>query len=289
MKAKTSLITVAILLGLTSLACGITLTMPEDAIEIGETRTQDIFIPVPGENLSTDVLVEFGAGKLILQPGASDGLVMGTATFNVDGLEPQVTSSGSEVSIKQDTYEFKLGGLPNLKDVENTWELFFSNAPVSLDIRAGAFEGQLELGGMAIEDLKIFSGASNVALSFSAPNLANMNQMQYTTGASKADLTGLSNANFSLMKFEGGVGDYTLDFSGTLMRDASVQINAALSNLKIIIPPGIPTTLQIEGSLTNVDARGQWAGGASTYSLAGNGPTLTINITLGAGNLELSN
>jgi len=289
MKAKTSLIAIAILLGITSLACGITLTMPEDAIDVGELRTEDVFVSAPAQGETTSVLVEFGAGELILQPGAADGLIVGTATYNVDGLEPVVDTSSGQVSIKQEPYEFKLGGLPNVKDVENKWELSISNAPVELEIRAGAFDGQFELGSLAIENLEVFTGASSVEMSFSTPNLANMSQFHYTTGASKVDLIGLSNANFSLMKFEGGAGEYTFDFSGTLQRDATVEIDAALSNLKVIIPEGIPTTLKIEGSLSNVNARGQWAGGASTYSLAGNGPTLTIEIKLGAGNLELSN
>jgi hypothetical protein len=289
MKAKTILITIVVILGLTSLACGITLTMPEDAIEIGDISTENIFVSAPDQGQTTSVLIEFGAGKLILQPGAEDGLVVGTATYNVEGLEPKVTSGGGEVSIKQDTYEFKLGGLPNVQDVENTWELFISDAPIDLEIRAGAFEGELELGSMAIEALRVFSGASSVDINFSTPNLTTMNQLHYTTGASKAELFGLANANFSLMKFEVGAGDYTLDFSGSLLRDATVEIDGALSNVKIIVPEGIPTTLKIDGSLTNVNARGQWAGGASTYSLAGNGPTLTFQVKLGAGNLELSN
>ena len=114
-----------------------------------------------------------------------------------------------------------------------------------------------------------------------------MGQFRFRTGASSAELSGLSNANFSLMKFEGGAGSYTLDFSGTLSRDATVEIDAALSSVKLIIPENIPTTLDLEGSLTNVSTRGTWAGGGSTYSLAGQGPTLTFVIKLGAGNLEL--
>jgi hypothetical protein len=289
MNAKTTLITIIVLLGLISLACGITLTMPEDAIQIGELRTDNIFVPSPAGAQTTSVLLEFGAGKLIVQPGAVDGLVSGTASYNVEGLQPVVSSGGSEVSIKQDPYEFKLGGLPNVKDVENTWELFVGEDPIDLEIRAGAFDGKLELGSMALENLKVFSGASNVVLGFSTPNLAGMSQLEYTTGASNAELSGLANANFSLMKFQGGVGNYSLDFSGYLQRDATVEIEAALSSLKIIIPEGIPTTLQLEGNLTNVNVHGQWAGGASTYSLAGNGPTLTIQVKLGAGSLDLYN
>ncbi|MCB2178658.1 hypothetical protein KQH61_04505 [bacterium] len=290
MNVKTSLITVLVVLAITSLACGITLTLPDDAIEIGDLRTDAIYVKQTSTSGAVDINLEFGAGKLILKPGNDpEVLIDGSATYNVDGLDPQTTIGGDEVTIKQDPYEFKLGGLPNVNEVENTWELGFGTQPINLDIRAGAFDGEFDLGGMSLEKLNIFSGASSMEAHFTTPNLTTMSEFKVTTGASSVKLYELANANFSLMKFEGGAGNYTLDFSGTLQRDATVEIDAALSNVKIIVPEGIPTTLRLESELTNVNAHGTWAGGASNYSLAGNGPTLTIIVKLGAGNLDLSN
>ncbi len=287
MTTKKRLIAFAAVLAVVSLACGINLTLPDDAIEIGETRTDQILVSAPPGGETASVRIEFGAGDLIIGPGATEGLITGTATYNVDGLKPTITASGGDVSITQESPEFKLGGLPNVNQVENSWELYFSNNPVDLEVRAGAFDGQFEFGAMAIQELDITSGASKTALSFAAPNLTNMGQFRFRTGASSADLTGLSNANFSLMKFEGGVGSYTLDFSGALSRDATVEIDAALSSVTLIVPENIPTTLNLESNLTNVSTKGTWAGGGNTFSLAGQGPTLTFIIKLGAGNLEL--
>jgi hypothetical protein len=288
MKITKTLLLTLIALTFASLACGITLTMPDDAIDIGEMRTEDIFISAPSSGSTASVLLEFGAGTLNIQPGSADGLIVGTATYNVDGLNPVVTASGGDVSIKQDPYEFKLGGLPNVNEVENTWDLYFSAHPIDLEVRAGAYTGEFELGGMAVQELKITSGAAKTELNFSTPNLTTMGQFHFRTGASSANLNNLANANFSLMKFEGGAGSYTLDFSGLLTRDATIEIDAALSNLNLIVPENIPTSLQVEGSLTNVNAHGGWAGGGNNFSLSGEGPTLTFLIKLGAGNLDLS-
>jgi len=289
MNKRMKITTALVVLALATLACGITLTLPDDAIEIGELRTVPLQATTADQNATAEVSLQFGAGKLMVHPGATEGLMSGTAVYNVESLAPEISISGNDVSIKQDPYEFKVGGLPNINDVKNEWDLYFTNQPMDLSIRAGAFEGELELGGLSVEKLDVFSGASTVNLAFTTPNLTSMSELHYTTGASKATLTGLGNANFSLMHFEGGAGDYTLDFSGSLTRDATVEIEAALSSVKIIVPAGITTSLEIEGGLTNVNARGEWGGGASMYSLAGSGPTLTIKVKLGAGNLELSN
>jgi hypothetical protein len=204
-------------------------------------------------------------------------------------LKPEVSTSGEEVTIQQDTFEYNITGLPNYGDVENIWDLYFSTDPIELEVRTGAVKGEFEFGGMAIEELKVFTGASSMDLNFETPNLTPMSQFRYTTGASSADLTGLANANFSLMNFQGGVGSYTLDFSGVFQRDATVEVDAALSNITLNVPPGIPTIVNVEGALNNVVVRGNWGGSGDTYTLAGNGASLVINVNIGAGNLNLTN
>jgi hypothetical protein len=91
------------------------------------------------------------------------------------------------------------------------------------------------------------------------------------------------------MDFQGGVGNYTLDFSGELQQDAIVDIKAGLSNMVISIPEGIPATVVIEGGLTNVTISGEWDQSGNSYSQEGEGYELTIKVDLGAGNLGLEN
>ena len=89
---------------------------------------------------------------------------------------------------------------------------------MDLTIAAGAYEGNLELGGLALKSLTVKDGASHVDLSFPEPNQTEMSILRYETGASDVKLTGLANANFSTLTFSGGAGNYTLDFSGELQR-----------------------------------------------------------------------
>ena len=92
--------------------------------------------------------------------------------------------------------------------------LKLGETPMELEINAGAYQGQYEFGGLALTGLTIKDGASDVDLSFSEPNRTEMSVFRYETGASNVELTGLANANFSTLIFNGGAGDYTLDFSG---------------------------------------------------------------------------
>jgi hypothetical protein len=158
-----------------------------------------------------------------------------------------------------------------------------------LTIDAGAYEGTMDLGGLALQNLEVSDGAADVKLQFSQPNTAEMDIFQYKTGASSVELRSLANANFSNMNFKSGAGNYTLDFSGELKRDASVTIDAGLSSVKVIVPEGVDARLFYDGGLSNVDISGAWEKSGNQYTQPGDGPRLTINVNMGAGQLNLSN
>jgi hypothetical protein len=89
------------------------------------------------------------------------------------------------------------------------------------------------------------------------------------------------------MVFRSGAGDYTLDFSGELQRDAVVTIESGISRVVVIVPEGMNAEVNFTGGLSSVDVDGDWQRSGDEYTLAGEGPRLTINIDMGAGSLEL--
>lgn len=278
-----------IMLVLAIMSCSFTLNLPITEVKTGPTVTDDISIPLPSSTTAiTDLNLVFGAGQMTLNPDQQDALVSGTATYNVTDFKPQITETGNEVRIQQGNVDLK--GIPNIgKNVINEWDLTIGTSPINFRMTAGAYQGHLELGGLDIRSLHITDGASENNLTFSKQNLGEMSSLRYETGASKVTLTGLANANFTNMIFKSGAGDYTLDFTGELQQDATVDIQSGLSNLVIVIPQGTPTNLNVRGGLTNINFSGVWSSFGNTYTIEGNGPSLTINIDMGAGNLELRN
>jgi hypothetical protein len=285
MNAKPLLIAVLIL-ALTSMACSVTINLPERDVKTGPTVVEEISMDAPSSGESANLSLAFGAGKLRLSPGAGDRLVGGTITYNIPDFKPSITTTGNQVRIEQG--ELELRGLPNFgSDLQNDWDLQLGQAPMSLRITAGAYEGDYELGGLSIEDLEISDGAADSQVSFSEPNLVEMNALRYTTGASSVRLDGLANANFSEMYFRSGAGSYTLDFSGELQRDATVTIETGLGNVRLILPEGVAGRVTFDGSLSNVDMSGEWQRDGNEYVQSGSGPQITFIVEMGMGNLEL--
>lgn len=284
---RTKYLAVILVLAIATLACNISVDNPLERVSIGSMETYTIEVPAPEESEEiTEVVLRFGAGQLELNPGSDDNLVSGTATYNVEEFQPSVTVEEGKVLISQELDEFNL--LPAFGgDVENTWDLELGTFPMDLDISAGGYQGEFEFGGLALQGLRIAEGAASTNVAFSELNQVEMDTLRYDTGASSATLSGLANANFSKMDFRSGAGEYTLDFSGDLQRDADVSIKSGLSSVTIIVSGGTPVSVDVESGLTNIAMNGDWEVRGDRYSLPGDGPGLTITVEMGAGNLEL--
>ena len=278
------LFTIAVLL-LAAYACGFSLDLPE-APTPGPDITEPITITAPDAE-EAHLMLKFGAGDLMINPGAvENNLVEGTATYNVEDFKPEISIEQNRVTIDQGDYKFRT--VPDLSDMKNDWNLKLGDQPMDITIAAGAYKAEYELGGLSLTGLSIKEGAAHTELSFDSPNLVEMSVMRYETGASNAKISGLANANFSTLIFESGAGDYTLDFSGELQRNANVSIETGLSNLTLVIPPDMAAELTIEGTLTNVNVDSGWSRNGDYYSKEGSSPTLTIVVQMSAGNLTIT-
>ena len=287
MNAK--IISAILVLALASLACGFSIDLPERQ-KAGPEIKESIAVADPKPALSggeasdeTRLTLSFGAGKLTLSPGAQD-LVDGTAVYNVKDLKPEILKNGDSIEIKQGDFK----GLPAFQDMKNEWDLKVGSMPLDLVVQAGAYEGKLELGGLSLRSLTVKDGASHVEVSFLEPNQTEMVLLRYETGASDVKLTGLANANFSTLTFSGGAGNYTLDFSGELRRDATVTVDSGLGNLTLIVPEDTSAVVTVEGAAVNISAGSGWAQNGQKYTQKGSDYSLTILVKMAAGNLVIT-
>ncbi len=278
MKYLLSFLTV---LTLATMACSFSIDLPSVPTP-GPEVTDEVTVTTPaGER--TRLKISFGAGELTLSPGATDMLVDGTATYNIPNFKPEIIENGSDIEVKQGNFKSL-----NVTNFKNEWDLKLGETPMELEINAGAYQGHYEFGGLALTDLTIKDGASDVNASFSDPNPTEMSVFRYETGASSVKLTGLANANFATLIFNGGAGDYTLDFSGDLKQDATVRSETGFGNLMLVIPKDVDARVTVEGGPVNVNHSSGWGQSNQTYTQEGSGPTLTIIVKMGAGNVTIT-
>jgi hypothetical protein len=278
---NTKLISAFLVLAVASMACGFNINIPKVPTP-GPEVTDEISVKTPeADNVSLHL--KFGAGEMLLAPGASQ-LVEGTATYNYAAFKPEVNTDGGNVQIKMS----EVKSLPSFDKLKNKWDFKLGDTAMDLIIDSGAYDGTFEFGGLSLNNLTIKDGAANVKLAFSDPNLVEMSTLKYETGASNLKMTGLANANFSMMDFSSGAGDYTLDFSGELQRDASIKISSGLSNIIVVVPEGVDAVVTVDSGASNISAGSGWSQNGKVYKQKGEGPTLTFVIEIGAGNVTLT-
>lgn len=287
MKNYRFLVAVLVLV-LPALACGVNIDFPSE-IKTGPIQTEEIIAQVPDGAGPFGLNLSFGAGKIELDSGAEGSLLSGSIRYNVPDFKPDITTEGDDVYVEQG--DLNVSGLPSFEDrVINEWDLKLSNEPMNLSIKAGAYEGRYEFGGLSLNRLEISDGAADVNLSFSELNSIELKSFDYSTGASNVTLEGLANGNISTMTFRSGAGSYTLDFSGDLQRDMEVLVESGISSVVIIVPEGIPAEVRFEGGLTDINPFGEWQDdGSGYYQQAGEGYKINIRVKMGAGSLELRN
>lgn len=275
-------------LALAALACGPNLPnidVPVERITPGPTEIFTIDEPRPDGDAVQDVTLGVGAGNLTLSGGA-EGLASGTVQYNIPDWKPTVTRSGNALTIDQQFAPDNTLRIPEGETL-NEWDLQLGDMPMRLEISAGAYEGEMDLSGLALQRLTINDGASTNTVTFDRVNPEEMSLFKYTTGASTVELTGLANANFAEMIFEGGAGTYTLDFSGELQQDARVTVRAGVCTLTINVPPGTQAEVSKSGAITTVKTEGTWSTSGDTYRVSGAGPLLKIEVEMGLGTLNL--
>ena len=132
----------------------------------------------------------------------------------------------------------------------NQWDMRFPEGiPISFEIGLGLGKGDFDLSGLNVRDLRLSAGASSVFLRFNKPNKSVIEDLTIESGLSKFNGEGLCNANFNHLKFEGGVGSYTLDFGGELKKEVDVDIEVGLGSLVVRVPEEIGVKVIYKKSL----------------------------------------
>ena len=278
---KKPIIAVILVLILATFACSIS----NIEMKTIETQTVSINEPLPSNLEEAELVFNMTAGEFNIIPG-SGALVSGSIIYNVEQWEPQFTRSNNYYEVKQ-VSPFSFSGIPT-SNLVNSWDLALSTEiPLSMTIEGGASENHFDFTGLQLTNLKVTQGASETTVRFDAYNPQQMDSFSFTTGASSAELYGLGYANFSDMTFSAGAGDYTLDFTGALTHDTTVNIKSTISNIRIIIPAGMKAVIINKGTVSNINTEGTWMLNDDTYNTVVEGYTLTINLDMAVGNVTL--
>lgn len=189
---------------------------------VGPMQTEEIHVPAPDDtDREWDMEIVAGEARVTLD-SRGRSLLQGTFAYNTPALKPDVTVGDHRVSIVQ----IPIGITP--RRARSEWDLQLSGgAPLNLSIASGASRDEWELGGLRLRRLVWLQGSQRTRVTFSEPNLEQLEQFDIIAGSSALTLRGLANANMELANVNGGIGAITLVFDGQLTQDVRVVLRGA--------------------------------------------------------------
>lgn len=250
------------------------------------TAEQRIDLPYP-EGADPTLILRTGPCRVRFTASDGAGWVTGIYEDPTGALPLQVRPGNATVlSQAFEPTSFTGMTLPRL-------DLAFGRThPFALEIQAGASENTFDLGGLPLSRLSVKAGAGRYEIDFARPNPTTMTLLELSAGAGAIVARGLANANFSVLRFGGGVAACTLDFSGQLLRDASARIDAGLGSVDISTPALTPVRVAAKSFASARRATGAFVTQGDTYltqpALQGAHPLLDIEVSLAFGSLNLT-
>lgn len=140
----------------------------------------------------------------------------------------------------------------------NRWKTSLSTAyewDINLDI--GFAESRIDLSGLPLENFSLDIGASEMRVEFDRPNPIILRRFTVNAGAGEIELIGLGYSNFERFNFDGGAGEFYIDFTGMTDGWHRASIEAGVGELRIHLPEDFPVRIDIDDSwLSSVEVIG---------------------------------
>jgi hypothetical protein len=240
-----------------------------------------------------DARVTYAAGTLRLAAGRPTELYRMDVSYDGDRFLPLSDFDAARGAVSLGLEAEGGGGLRVVStgQLRQTASVTFSpRNDLALDVTLGAVDGDIELGGLRLTDLRLQAGASRAVVRFSQPNATRCRSARLTAGAAELSVIGLGNSRCDRIAFEGGAGRVTLDFGGAWTSNANVVVQMALGAVTLRLPREAGVRIRLDKFLASFEPQGLVRRGDSYlspgYDQASRHLDIDVTTAMGGVNVE---
>lgn len=253
-------------------------------------RTLDVARQHQGER-ALDVRLEYAAGELRVRPAAAGLLYRMQLRYDERAARPVSVYDRSAGTLRLGVESTRGGRRGQRSERGGTATVELAPAvPMALALEFGAGRADLELGGMAVRSLDVATGASETELRWRTPNRVAASEVRIASGASRLGVRGLGNARAERIRYEGGVGETTLEFDGAWNRNADVSVEMGLGAVTLRFPRALGVRIESRSRLARFSPAGMERRGDAWYSpgydRTRHRVTVRVEAALGAVNVQ---
>lgn len=248
------------------------------------------------ETRDLNARIDFAAGTLTLRAARGSALYRMNLQYDAERFSPVSRFDPATGELTLGVQNIGNGGLrvSSRRHLQQNAVVELSpDVNLSLDVSFGAVEAGMDLGGLRLTDARIRTAASQSSLRFSRPNRALCSSLELNAGAAKFEAVGLGNSGCREIRFDGGVGEVTLDLTGQWPADARLVANVAVGGLTLRLPRQVGVELVVDRFLASFNPVGFTRRGSSYISEGYDGRErhlrIEIKTTVGGINVEWVN
>ena len=213
--------------------------------------------------------IEFAAGTITLRPARGPVLYSMNLQYDADRFSPvsrfDPATSGLVLGVQNvGNAGLRVSSKRHLQ--QNAIVELSPDVNLSLEVSFGAVEAGIDLGGLRLTDARIRTAASQSSIRFSQPNRAVCSRLELNAGAAKFEAVALGNSGCQEIRFDGGVGEVTLDLTGQWVTDARLVANVAVGGLTLRLPRQLGVELVVDRFLASFNPVGFSRRGSSYFS-----------------------
>jgi hypothetical protein len=239
------------------------------------------------------VSVEFGAG--ILSLGAADQGELYAASLRYDQERAAPQHRFDAQLHRLDLRLRPIGGagvrVTNRDQMAQHAVIELSpSTPLVLDVTLGAGEGHIDLGELRLKRAAVHSVATRTVIRASRPNRIACETLDLDGGAAEVITEKLGNLRCAEIRFEGGIGQTTLDLTGDWTSTLRVQARQALGTLKLNLPKDAGVRIVLDRTLASFEPTGFTKEGNAwvTPNFRSASRSIQVDVTSAVGGLEVS-
>jgi hypothetical protein len=238
-----------------------------------------------------DVQVRYAAGHLDVGAGSATRLYEMELRYDEDRFRPLTEYQRDSGVLRLGVQSRDEGGtrINRVSDESRARLRLNPRVPTRLRLEFAAGEAKVELGGLALQDVHLSTGASQTRVSVDTPNLARAERVKIEAGAADLQVTGLGNARAERIEVSGGVGNTVLDFGGRWQHDARVSVDMGVGAITLRVPRSLGVRVEMSSFLTRFERSGMERRGGAHYSSnwesAAHRLSFNVSAAMGAVNL----
>lgn len=238
---------------------------------------------------AASVRIEYGAGTIDLLPTNDALLYRMKLKYDAERSQPISTFDEAARSITIGTRSASSNWNKGSKEGSTMRTELSRNVPIRLSMELGAAKGNIQLGGLRLQDLAIHTGATQLQIDVAEPNKEALANFDLDVGAAELKFMHAGNTRARRTSVNVGVGSLDYDLDGAWDGDADLAVNLALGKFTLRLPAdaGVrvtASTFLVDFSRDNLEKRGN-AWYSHNYDSAKRRVSVSVSAALGEFNL----